>query len=229
MNRKGIIAARFFLTVCIVFLFASSNLMAQNSTLVEADTDAKLARLSDEEIDAIDEKLSKALVLYYDREFNQALPMFLDIADRIETVDVMFWVGTSALETGNLPLAVEEFKKILAVDPDLRMERLKLAEAYIALGMTDEARAEISTVEAADPTEAEKAEIDKLRVRLGEASRRTTWNLRISTGLLFDSNVQRRSRTRSPCGTGRYHHPGQKIQRAGRCGLGLPRRRQCTL
>ena len=83
MNRQGIIVIGSFLAACVFLLFTPSNLLAEESAAVAADTDAKLADLSDEEIDAIDEKLSKAMVLYYDRKYNQALPMFLDIADRI--------------------------------------------------------------------------------------------------------------------------------------------------
>jgi tetratricopeptide (TPR) repeat protein len=189
MKRQGIIVTGLFLAICIVSLIAAPHLQAEESQAVAKDTDAKLAELSDEEIDAIDEKLSRALVLYYDREFNQALPMFLDIAGRIETVDVMFWIGTSALEAGNLPLAVEKFKKALAVDPSLKRERIKLAQAYIELGMIEEAKAELRIVETEDPTEGEKEEIATLRARIGEASKRTTWSMRVSTGFLFDSNA----------------------------------------
>ena len=79
----------------------------------------KLRRMSAEEIEALDQKLAEALILYYDREFARALPIFKEIAGKVETMDIMFWVGTSAMKVGETRLAIRKFKKMLTIDPKL--------------------------------------------------------------------------------------------------------------
>lgn len=94
----------------------------------------KLRQMTPAEIEALDQKLAEALILYYDREFARALPIFREIAGKVETMDVMFWIGTSAMQTGETRLAIDKFKRMLEIDPKLHRVRLELAATYFGHG-----------------------------------------------------------------------------------------------
>jgi thioredoxin-like negative regulator of GroEL len=89
----------------------------------------KLRKMTPEKVAALDDKLAEALTLYYDGKFAQALPIFNSISADVETMDIMWWLGTSAMKTGDTKLAIAEFQRMLAVDPGLHRVRLELAAA----------------------------------------------------------------------------------------------------
>jgi tetratricopeptide (TPR) repeat protein len=157
----------------------------------EANQEAieKLRRMSPEEIKALDQKLAEAIVLYYDREFARALPIFKEIADKVETMDIMFWVGTSAMKVGETQLAIRNFKKMLAIDPKLHRVRLELAAAYFTMGHYDEARHELELVQAASLPPGVQKNIARLLAAIEERTRKVFWNLRLSEGYLWDDNI----------------------------------------
>lgn len=98
----------------------------------KADKEAveKLRKMPPEKVATLDDKLAEALTLYYDGKFAQALPIFNSISADVETMDIMWWLGTSAMNTGDTKLAIAKFQKMLAVDPGLHRVRLELAAAY---------------------------------------------------------------------------------------------------
>ncbi|MBW2544914.1 MAG: DUF560 domain-containing protein [Deltaproteobacteria bacterium] len=149
----------------------------------------KLREMTPEEIDALDKKLAEALILYYDRKFGQALPIFREVAGQAETMDIMWWLGTSAMKVGETRLAIEKFKKMLEINPDLHRVRLELATAYFKLQRYDEARQELETVQAAKPPEAVRKNIEKLLAAIDESTRKVVWHVRFSQGLQFDDNA----------------------------------------
>ena len=138
---------------------------------------------------ALDEKLAEALILYYDGQYSKALPIFHEIAREVETTDVMWWIGTSAMNTGNLEMAVKKFKEMLAVDPSLHRVRLELAAAYFQLGRYDEANKELTTVKAANPPLEVQANIDRMLAATKEQQRQVTLGFRFGMGYMWDSNV----------------------------------------
>lgn len=148
-----------------------------------------LSRMSSEQIEALDKKLAKALTYYYDRKFALALPLFRDIAQRVETMDIMFWIGTCAMNIGRTDLAVKSFNKMLSIDPDLHRVRLELATAYFSAGRYDQARKALLHVQAASPPETVQKNIDKLLAAIDERTRKLFRTFRASGGLLFDSNI----------------------------------------
>ncbi|MBL7207610.1 MAG: tetratricopeptide repeat protein, partial [Desulfobacterales bacterium] len=157
----------------------------------EADKEAigKLFRMSPQEIEALGKKLEEALTLYYDRKFGQALPIFKEIANQVETMDIMFWLGTSAMKVGETNLAIQKFKKMLEIDPKLHRARLELAVAYFTIGKYNEARQELETVKAGAPPEAVQKNIDQLLATIEERTKKVSWNLRFSEGFMWDDNV----------------------------------------
>lgn len=149
----------------------------------------KLRLMTSEEIEALDRRLAEGLILYYDREFARALPIFKEIASQVETMDIMFWLATSAMQVGQTKLAIQKFEKMLAIDPSLHRVRLELALAYFTIGRYDQARRELERVRANSPPEAVQRNIEKLLAGVKERSRKVFCNLRVSQGFLWDDNI----------------------------------------
>lgn len=212
-GRIEFIPARFVFSyalvvlILIVFLFppcagaqsqhpARLLVIAQNEYTGEADTAnvdeeaaEKLRRMTPEEIKALDKKLAEALVLYYDRKFASALTIFKEIADEVETMDIMFWLGTSAMKVGDTKLAIAKFRQMLESDSILHRVRLDLAWAYFNLGRYDEAKKELETVEKARPPKAVQKNIEKLLAAIKQQTKELSWNIRFSQGIMYDTNV----------------------------------------
>jgi tetratricopeptide (TPR) repeat protein len=149
----------------------------------------KLRQMPAEKIAGIDEKLAEALTLYYDGKFAQALPIFNMIAADVETMDIMWWLGTSAMNVGETKLAIEKFQKMLAIDPKLHRVRLEMAAAYFQLKQYDQARQEAELVKQARPPEAVLKNIDRLLAAIEESTKTLFWNVRFSQGIQWDSNI----------------------------------------
>jgi len=159
------------------------------SGAVDKDAAEKLRKMTPEEIQSLDRKLAEALTLYYDMDFARALPIFQEIASKAETMDIMFWIGTSAMKTGEKELAVEKFNKMLSIDPKLNRVRLELASTYFSMGRYDEARKELEIVKAASPPKSVLDNISKLLSAIDERTRKVSWNMRMSQGIMWDDNV----------------------------------------
>ncbi len=138
---------------------------------------------------ALDDKLAEALTLYYDGKFAQALPIFNSISADVETMDLMWWLGTTAMNTGDTKLTIAKFQKMLAVDPGLHRVRLELAAAYFQLKQYNEARRELEIVKQANPPQDVQKNIDRLLAAIDESTKKVFWNVRFSQGIQWDSNI----------------------------------------
>ncbi|MBA3035901.1 MAG: DUF560 domain-containing protein, partial [Desulfobacterium sp.] len=116
-------------------------------------------------------------------------PIFKEIASKAETMDVMFWIGTSAMRTGESDLAVKKFKQMLSIDPKLNRVRLELAATYFKTGNLDEARKELDIVRAASPPKAVLDNISKMLAAIDEKNKKIFWNLRVAEGFMWDDNI----------------------------------------
>lgn len=195
--------SRFFCGIILFFIFPflffpsgsvnagdpSGSPATESSEKVNKKAVEKLRKMTPEEIKALDKKLADALILYYDRKFGQALPIFKEIAGQVETMDIMWWLGTSAMRVGETQLAIVKFKEMLEINPALHRVRLDLALAYFNLGRYDEAKKEISMVEAAKPPEAVQKNIEKLLASIEQRTKKLSWNIRFSQGIMYDTNV----------------------------------------
>ena len=133
-----------FLTFFILVLFNPSFVQSADQTMADDNfrdekydpnkkAVEKLRKMKPAEIEALDSKIAEALTLYYDGQYGQALPIFNQIASTVETMDMMWWIGTSAMKTGNMELAIKQFKSMLEVNPNLHRVRLELAATYFQM------------------------------------------------------------------------------------------------
>lgn len=149
----------------------------------------KLQRLSPKEVEELDRKLAEALTLFYDREYARALPIFRELSDRVETLDVMFWTASCAAGAGETDAAIEKYGKMLQIDPNLHRVRLELATMYFGMGRYDDARQELNKVLEAKPPDSVKANIQKLLAAIDEKTKRVFANVRGALGMQYDTNV----------------------------------------
>jgi len=153
------------------------------------DALAKLDQMSSQEIDVLDHKLAEALIHYYDRKYASALPLFKEIAGEIETMDVLFWLGTCASRVGEYNLAQQKLEKLLAIDPQLHEARLELAGVYFQTGQKAEAQRELETIKAAAPSPEFEKKIDSALQKVKRQGINYDWNLRASLGYMYDDNI----------------------------------------
>ncbi len=149
----------------------------------------KLSKMDPREIATLDALMAHALTLYYDRKFALALPIFKELADKVETMDIMFWLGTSAAKTGEMELAIEKFQKMLAIDPALHRIKLELASIYFSMGRFDDARRELEFVKTANPPPEVQKNITKMLAAIDERTRNVFWNMRLDAGYQWDDNI----------------------------------------
>jgi FimV-like protein len=142
-----------------------------------------------DELEALNQKLREAMALYYDRSYRLALPIFKEIALRLDTIDVLYWTGRSAFRTGESDLAIENFKKILERDPSLLPVRLELAAVYIQTGDIEGAKNELRTVLDQNPPENVRQSADDLLSRIERSDKQWFSSLRTSVGTEYDSNI----------------------------------------
>ncbi|MBI9085220.1 MAG: DUF560 domain-containing protein [Desulfobacterales bacterium] len=135
------------------------------------------------------QQLAEALKYYYDANYDKALPLFRQIAERNETMDLMFWVGTSAANLGQNELAMEKFKAMLAQNPNLNRVRLELADVYIKANQFDLAKKELETVRATNPPPAVIQNIDRRLAMIQRAGEKLSMNLVFTQGYQWDDNA----------------------------------------
>jgi tetratricopeptide (TPR) repeat protein len=189
-------ACRCFIFLLILLLSFSPCQAQQDQGAISSESAASsahdrklLEKIPPEELDKLEDRLSEALTLYYDGQYGQALPIFNSIASQVGTMDLLWWVGTSAMKTGNLKLAVDRFQKMLAVDPNLARVRLELAATYFELGRYQDARKELETVKASKPPQEVLNNIEKLLAAIDERTKKVFVNVRFSQGIQWDTNI----------------------------------------
>jgi tetratricopeptide (TPR) repeat protein len=160
-----------------------------NNQQLDKENVEKFQKMSPEKVSELNKKLEEAVKLYDQRKFGQALPIFKEIADQVETSSVLWWLGTSAMSVGEHNLAVEKFKKMLVIDPNLHRVRLELAVAYFELARYEEAKTELEIVKASTPPESVQKNIDSLLAAIEEKTKRVSWNVRFSQGMMWDDNI----------------------------------------
>lgn len=142
-----------------------------------------------EEIKRLNQKLRQATELYYREAYHLALPLFEEIAPKIDTVDVRFRMGRSAFESGESDAAIRQFKTILERNPDLAKARIYLALAYLQAGKARLARRELEKVQLSDiPPDLKDAAAAALR-QIDKEERPYYAAFRGSAGVKYADNI----------------------------------------
>lgn len=152
---------------------------------------AQFRNLSAAEQEALSRELAQALEYYYQDEYERALPAFRAIAEKVETLDVMFWIGISAAKTGEFALSIEKYRQMLAIDPGLHRVRLELADALMGTGDLEGARQELLAVRDATPPPPEGVvkNIEKRLAFIEKRGRKLSWSASLTQGYQYDDNV----------------------------------------
>lgn len=146
-------------------------------------------RVSREELEALNAKLREAMTLYYDGAFRLALPILNEIAQRIDTMDVLYWLGHAAYMSGEPDLAIAEFKTLLARNPNQPYVRLELAMAYLQKRDTASAKSEVQKLIEAKPPPAVQRQAERLASYIQRSEKRLFASVRATIGPQFDTNV----------------------------------------
>jgi tetratricopeptide (TPR) repeat protein len=143
---------------------------------------------SKENVQGLDSNLARALKHYYDKDYEKALPLFQEIANHIETRDLMFLIGRCEVKTGKYDAAIEKFQQILSQNPELYKVRLELADTFFMAGRYKEAGTELKKIQAASAPESILNEVDKRYVRIG-GIKKFNWRLSLYLGGEYDDNI----------------------------------------
>jgi tetratricopeptide (TPR) repeat protein len=150
----------------------------------------KLRSMDPAERRELDAKMSEALSHYHNENYGAALKLFTEIAESIESMDMMFWSGISASKLGRYDLAKLKFEAMLALDPDLARVKLEYADVLAKMGRRNIARSELESVLATSPPASVRRNIERrlalLRRKGGDVSRSSYG---ISAGYQYDGNI----------------------------------------
>lgn len=141
---------------------------------------------------SLNSKLREAMALYYNRQYRLALPLLQEVVVTDDRTEVLFWLGRTAYETGNINLAIEKYRQILARDPKLARVRLELAAAYRQTGDKAAADIELKKILDENPDTALKTQIEQTRQNLDQPQaigQRFFSAVRASIGPEYDSNI----------------------------------------
>lgn len=148
-----------------------------------------IATLSEAELQAANKKLRQALELYYQESYRLALPIFRDVAAKLDTMDVRYWLGRSAFYSDKIDFAIKQFEGILERKPDLHQVRLDLALAYLKAGKIEEAYRELNRVRESKPPQELQDYVNIVVAEIGKAEKKLFIAFRGSLGTKTDSNV----------------------------------------
>ena len=148
-----------------------------------------LEKIPPAEMVSLDAKLREAMSLYYDNAYHLALPLFRDIAARVDTLDILYWYGTTAWRSGQSDLAIIKFQTMLDRHPELHYVRLDLALAYLQKGDHETAKAELQKVLDSGSSEVDQEKIARVMEGIERMDKRFFVSLRFSGGVQVDDNI----------------------------------------
>ncbi len=178
------ITAVYVLWLSLIFNFAH----AQND-LPSASQSGNYKSLPRHEINTLNVKLQRAMTLYYDNQFILALPLLQDIAKKLDTIDVLFWLGRAASQSQKPDIAINSFKKILSRDPSLLTVRLELAIAYIQNGQDILANEALDLIQNTNPAESIQLAVKKIKASILPPPSRWLFSANTSLGMEYDDNI----------------------------------------
>lgn len=131
----------------------------------------------------------RALGLLRERDFEAAYRSYMDLLRDYPLDDeVNYGLAYAALGTERYPHALLAFERLSDRYPADAALRLRLAETHVRLGDAVAARRELDTARRLQPG-VETAAVERAVLALEHAHTLWTWNARLGTGLVYDSNA----------------------------------------
>jgi len=95
----------------------------------------------------IENDLQRAIFLYKNKQFAQALELFNRISKNMDdTKNIDFYLGRSNYETKNYEMALAAYERVLINDPTNLRIRLEVAQTYLKMGLLPDAKKEFESV-----------------------------------------------------------------------------------
>ncbi len=162
---------------------------------MRAMDDRILSRLSNRSRRYYERKMRQATVLFFDNNYQLALPLFKQIAARVKPQSLLYMYGLAAYRTNQSDLAIKNFQTMLKRDAQLHRVRMDLALAYIQKGDKEKAKLELARALEADMPADIRDRADSLLALLEGRFKRKKFSmaLRLNTGIQYDDNINARS------------------------------------
>ncbi len=110
--------------------------------------------------------------------------------DNLQDSEINFYLARSAFELGLYDEAISAFERVLILDPAHLRSRLELGRAYLSIGDTKKARAELMIVlESDDTPKSVKENVRELIAKIDAGDKKSSFRATIFAGLSYDSNV----------------------------------------
>ena len=133
--------------------------------------------------------LGTALKYYHDGDYDRAYPLFKELSERTDSLDLLFWTGVSAGRSGQCKPAVEKLERVLASRPDMTRTRLELGIAHYNCRDYGAARTAFESVLAADPPPEIQNVASRYLKELEKEKRKSSWFLQFSQAYQYDDNI----------------------------------------
>lgn len=127
---------------------------------------------------------------FNDSEFTQAYNIFSGLLKQDPSnMDLNFYLGRSAYETGDYETAIFAFDRMLINDPDLHRVRLEMARAYLKLGSNDEAERLFNEVLATNPPQEVQDNIFLYMENISASRKSHNFRGSFLAGIAYDDNA----------------------------------------
>lgn len=142
-------------------------------------------------VSASDENfLSQGVTAFYDRQYDIAYNNLLKAFDEDPgNLDLNFYLGRAAFETGNYEMAVMAYERILIAAPREQRVKLEIARSFYKLGDYAIARKYCNEVLAGDPPPTVRDNILSFSAVLDRSERVHFFSGQLSTGVDWNNNV----------------------------------------
>ena len=156
---------------------------------VDPSDQKRIEKLSPADLKQFESKLRKATALFFDHHYRLAIPLFEEIATRVDTLDVLRMYGLAAYRSGFSDLAIAKFQTLLERQPTQHKIRIELALAFLQKGDIDSAEKTLSEALAVNPPKEIQDQIDRLLATIKRRDKQFFALLRASVGVQYDDNI----------------------------------------
>lgn len=136
------------------------------------------------------DKIGEGIEVFKSGQYIKAYDILLSqVDDAPENLELNFYLGRAAFETGNYEMAIMAFERILIARPDENRVKLEMARAFHMLQSNDMARHYCREVLESNPPESVKKNIMKFLAAINKKEQKHFLSGSLSVGTDWNSNV----------------------------------------